>query len=84
MSKTLTPLTVQLVKFHTSLPFEDVISRLEKETNKAENTGIVQHIRGAKDQSELEALIRKNVGEIGFLYVGSSGFSHTSFTRMIS
>ena len=69
-SKTLNPLTVQLVKYHTSLPFEDVISRLEKETDKAGNTCIVQHIKRTKDQSELEALIHKNVGETGFLCVG--------------
>jgi hypothetical protein len=67
MSKTVIPLAVQLVKFHTSLQFDEVISRLDKETNKAGNTDLMPLMKAAKDQSELEALVQKNVGESGFL-----------------
>jgi hypothetical protein len=67
MTKTITPVSVQLVKFHTSLPFQDVISRLDKETNKAGNGDVVSHIRAAKDQSGLEAVVLDSLGESGFL-----------------
>jgi hypothetical protein len=69
MHQTVTHLAVQLVKFHTSLLFEQVISRFDKEINKAGNCDTMPRIKAAKDQSELEALVRENLGESGFLYV---------------
>jgi len=69
MSQTITPLVAQLIKVHTSLPFEHVVSRLDKETNKEGSADIVPRIKASKDQAELVALIHNSLGESGFLYV---------------
>ena len=69
MPQTITPLAAQLIKVHTSLPFEQVVSRLDKETNKERNADIVPRIKTAKDQNELVTLISNSLGESGFLYV---------------
>ncbi|PPQ79555.1 hypothetical protein CVT25_003436 [Psilocybe cyanescens] len=57
--KTTTPLAVDLVKFDTSVPFEEVISRLDTEINKAGAEDIMSQIRLVKTQEEFISTINK-------------------------
>jgi len=77
MVQTVVPFTVQLVKFETTLPFKEVVSRLETQLNKAGCDNILARIRAAKDKHELRSLIENTMGESGFLYVDETHcYSH--------
>ena len=70
MSQTVVPITLKLIQTDTTIPFNEVVARLEREVNKVECYDILAKIRAAQDQAEFEALIQNSVGEIGLLYVG--------------
>ena len=60
-------ITVKLVQTDTTVPFNEVVARLEREVNKVGCHDIAAKIRATQDQSEFEALIQSSVGEVGFL-----------------
>ena len=53
MKKTVTPFTAQLVTFETSLPFKDVVARLDVELNKP---GSLQFLADFRNTTTKEAI----------------------------
>lgn len=63
MSKTVIPFIARLVQFNTTLPFADVIARLDMEVNKvALSDTIVRKISLVKNQQELKSLVEEAAG----------------------
>ncbi|KAH9482963.1 hypothetical protein JR316_0005063 [Psilocybe cubensis] len=58
-AKTTTSISVDLIRFETSLPFAEVISRLDVEINKAGSEDIMAQIRAVKNQEEFISTINK-------------------------
>jgi len=77
MSKTVTPFIASLVQFNTTLPFAEVIARLDVEVNKVASGGA--KIRLVKNQQELESLVEETVGT-DFLYF--TEFSHHKLLKL--
>ena len=72
MKKTTRQYTSEVVVFHTSLPFGTVITRLDKAINKeGSQTFLTRFIEKVKQKEDFGALIKDNLGEHGFLCVGS-------------
>ncbi|KAF8879661.1 hypothetical protein CPB84DRAFT_1751602 [Gymnopilus junonius] len=68
MSKTIIPFTAKIVNFDTTLPFSEVISRLDVAINKAGSSDILGKLRTVKDQEEFMSVVnRATVGQ-DFLY----------------
>ena len=67
MSKTVTPLTAQLVQFDTSVPFAEVISRLDEAVNKTQSGDIIARFRSGKTQQELASVVEHVTQEKDFL-----------------
>ncbi|RDB22466.1 hypothetical protein Hypma_010260 [Hypsizygus marmoreus] len=68
MKKTATPFTAQLVTFDTTLPFDEVIARLNAQVNKAGSTQFLAQFRNVSGREEIEELINGALGPSGFLY----------------
>lgn len=68
MSKTIIPFTAEIVNFDTTLPFAEVISRLEVEINKAGSTDILGKLRNVQNQEEFMSVVNKTTGQ-DFLWV---------------
>jgi hypothetical protein len=64
MSKTVIPFIARLVQFNTTLPFADVIARLDMEVNKAasNDTTILAKISLVKNQQELQSVVKEASG----------------------
>lgn len=71
MSKFTTQFTSQLVHYTTPLPFDDVISRLEKEINKANAHDMYARIINTQlgDEKEISEVTKSVTGTGNFLYV---------------
>lgn len=69
MKKSITPFTAQLVDFDTSLPFKDVIARLDLAVNKVGSAQFIPLFKAATNKSEIEALIKGITGDRNFLCV---------------
>jgi len=67
MSKTVTPFTAKLVKFDTTVPFAEVISRLDVEVNKAGSQDIMAKLRMVQSQQEFMSIVDRTAGN-DFLY----------------
>lgn len=57
--KTVTPLTVDLVRFETTLPYAEIMARLEAEINKAGSDDIMSHLRRTDTQDQFKDVIQK-------------------------
>ncbi|KAJ6539285.1 hypothetical protein B0H19DRAFT_1178180 [Mycena capillaripes] len=78
MTKTVTSHTLQLVTFSTTIPFSQVISRLDKQIGKG-NPG---SIGGATTKEQLQTLVDNKVGPSGFLYFNE--FNHGNWLQLFS
>ncbi|TFK43591.1 hypothetical protein BDQ12DRAFT_709331 [Crucibulum laeve] len=68
MSKTITPFTAQLVTFETTLPYSEVVARLEAEVNKQGSAQIISQLRGSKSRAEIDHVVKTITGAKDFLY----------------
>ncbi|KIK65326.1 hypothetical protein GYMLUDRAFT_159555 [Collybiopsis luxurians FD-317 M1] len=69
MSKTVTPFTGQLVTFTTSVPYAEVISRLETALHKETSTvKWFPAMRAAKSKEDVEKGLRDIIGNDDFIY----------------
>ncbi|KAF8076325.1 hypothetical protein FPV67DRAFT_1776861 [Lyophyllum atratum] len=68
MKKTITPFTAQLVTFETTLPYKEVIARLDAEVNKAGSLQFLSNFRAVTSKTELVELITGITGSNDFLY----------------
>jgi len=63
MSKTVIPVIARFVQFNTTIPFEDVIARLDTEVNKAASRDtILAKISLVKNQEQLKSAVEKAAG----------------------
>ncbi|KIL70113.1 hypothetical protein M378DRAFT_67951 [Amanita muscaria Koide BX008] len=76
MSKTITTFSAKLVTLETSLPFSDVLTRLDKAINKDGSKELIPKMRYATSKDEIEALVNGIRGDGDFLY-----FSEISHQR---
>jgi len=56
-SMAVTNMNVQLITFTTSLPYANVISRLDKAVNKQDSTGILMKLREAQTREEIDNIV---------------------------
>jgi len=68
MKKTITPFTAQLVTFETTLPFKEVIARLDREVNKAGSLQFLSKFGSVTAKEEIVELITGITGSNDFLY----------------
>ena len=62
--------TIKIVEVDTSVPFKEVIARLEDEVNKAGSAGVVEAMHSATTDDEFVAIIERTVKTgSDFLYV---------------
>lgn len=60
-SITISEHTIKIVEVETSVPFKEVIARLDDEVNKAGSAGVVDAMRGATSEEEFVAIIERTV-----------------------
>lgn len=84
MSKTVIPFIAHLVQFNTTLPFADVIARLNMEVNKValSNTTVVAKISLVKNQQELKSVVEEATGT-DFLCERFSSFPLSSKSHLL-
>jgi len=83
MSKTVIPFIARLVQFNTTLPFEDVIARLDMEVNKAAlSDTIIAKISLVKNQQELKSVVEEATGT-DFLCERFSSFPLSSNSHLL-
>lgn len=82
MKKTITPFTVQLVAFETTVPVREVIARLDKAVNKSGSTQFLSQFKTVTSKVEIEELVRGALGESGFLYVVIPKQRHATVLRV--
>ncbi|KDR74823.1 hypothetical protein GALMADRAFT_70227 [Galerina marginata CBS 339.88] len=80
MPKTVTPFTTKLVEFDTTVPFAEVVARLEVEVNKAGSQDIVAKLVKAESQDEWKSLVTERTAGTGFLYFME--IPHYKFLKM--
>ncbi|KAG5639004.1 hypothetical protein H0H81_007912 [Sphagnurus paluster] len=68
MKKTVTPFTAQLVTFTTTLPFAEVIARLDAEVNKPRSLQFLAKLSTASTREEIVDLVESTTGGNDFLY----------------
>ena len=68
MSKEATPITVQVVTFNTTLPYKEVVARLEGELNKAESPDTFARFLNAKSNKEWLSVLDKRAQGRDFQY----------------
>ncbi|KAG5646587.1 hypothetical protein DXG03_002891 [Asterophora parasitica] len=68
MKKTITPFTAQLVTYETTLPFKDVIARLDAEVNKTGSLGFMSRLRTAASKADIVGLVNGITDDRDFLY----------------
>lgn len=56
-SMAVTNMNVQLITFTTSLPYTNVISRLDRAVNKQGSTGILTKLREAQTREEIDNIV---------------------------
>ncbi|KAJ7781302.1 hypothetical protein B0H16DRAFT_1497868 [Mycena metata] len=67
MTKTTTSHTLQLVTFTTTVPFSEVVSRLDKEVAKGPTPGTAA-LAGATSKEDFQERVKSVIGPSGFLY----------------
>ncbi|KAK7022239.1 TT1751-like protein [Favolaschia claudopus] len=84
MAKIVTSHTLQIVTFSTTLPFAEVISRLDKQIGKGTTTGgsPVSVTRALTSKEDLETQINNFVGPSGFGYFNE--FNHGRWLQLYS
>ncbi|KAF8351515.1 hypothetical protein F5887DRAFT_862962, partial [Amanita rubescens] len=66
--KTTTKFSAQLVTLETSVPFTEVIARLDSAVNKEGSNQIISQLRNASTREQLEKIVNDIRGESDFLY----------------
>ncbi len=67
MKKTTTNFSAQLVTLETSVPFTEVVARLDSAVNKEGSNQIISRLRNASTRDELEKIVNDIRGESDFL-----------------
>ncbi|KAF8974280.1 hypothetical protein BDZ97DRAFT_1911480 [Flammula alnicola] len=78
MSQTVTQFTAKLVEFDTTVPFAEVISRLDAEVNKAGSADITTTLKNVTSNKEFVSVVDK-AAKKDFLYF--SEFPHSKMLR---
>jgi len=82
MSKIVTSHTLRIVTFNTTLPFSEVISRLDKQIAKGTASGFTGGSSRATSKEELQSQVDSIVGPSGFLYFNE--FNHGNWLQLYS
>lgn len=83
MSKTVIPFIARLIQFNTTLPFADVIARLDMEVNKvASSDTTVAKLSQVKNQQELKSVVEEAAGT-DFLCERFSSFLLSSKSHLL-
>jgi hypothetical protein len=67
MKKTTTKFSAQLITFETSVPFTEVIARLDSAVNKEGSNQIISKLRNASTREQIEKIVNNIRGESDFL-----------------
>lgn len=67
MKKTTTKFSAQLVTLETSVPFTEVIARLDSAVNKEGSNQIISKLRNASTREQIEKIVNNIRGESDFL-----------------
>ncbi|KAJ7047429.1 hypothetical protein C8F04DRAFT_7683 [Mycena alexandri] len=81
MTKTITSHTLQLVTFTTTVPFSEVVSRLDKEIAKGPTPGMAA-VAGATTKEDVQKRVESAVGPSGFLYFNE--FNHGKWLQIFT
>ncbi|KDR74824.1 hypothetical protein GALMADRAFT_141157 [Galerina marginata CBS 339.88] len=80
MPKTVTSFMTKLVEFDTTVPFAEVIARLDVEVNKAGSQDIVAKLVKSESPEEWKSLVTERIAGTGFLYFME--FPHYKLLKM--
>ncbi|KAG6812323.1 hypothetical protein H0H92_003407 [Tricholoma furcatifolium] len=81
MKKTTNSFTAQSVTFETTLPFHEVIARLDVEVNKAGAHQFVSKLASASTKQAIVDLVSGVAGSNDFIYSGDIRITHTRAHR---
>ncbi|KAF8903938.1 hypothetical protein CPB84DRAFT_1961022 [Gymnopilus junonius] len=68
MSKIVTPITVQVITFNTTVPVKEVVARLEAELDKAGSADTIQKILNSKSHEEWLSIVNNKAEGQDFQY----------------